>query len=693
MLTKRKGSSIYILLLSTLMVGMSACKMNIEAPSTSGSTSSATSATVAIASSCTDLLKYSTLVACQTTTGANCSSSLEKFTNGSSTTCYTPASGYEVCNVTPPTWEYTAYTVQSLTVDGYLLQRSLLGCSSEICMCPPPPAPTASDPTPLEKIISALPATCTTTNCSPYVYQGAVTISSIPFVLTTNPIASGLPATSSDTHPTFRYSGTAAGLSNFIFKIYLNSSCSGAALGTMTFDAHGAATTTPLTVTGKGMKNFYVSYKDPNLAAYSACIDTQKSYYLVEAPVLAAAPTPAIFPLNEAKTGVPITLDYHATDNTGVTYTCKYDRVVDNSDVVSSDCSTLPGALFSSSGVLTWTPQTSAYGAYEFHVVGTNAAGSYPIQHTAVDVIPSTLVLSGLAHYYDAQFSKVSGGANINPSASWKDLIGVSSVDGTLKNTTGTILSGWTTGGHSVRLNGSPENNPTGDVTLPYPAAGAIHEDYVDLGKTTFLNQSITLDMWINAKARPLTTTSALFYNDDGSGNCTIAPFCGGAGCSSDTSGGCGVLNNYPAYGSKGMIFNYYDPTNADSSFNAYVRDNGAGTSFNVVLDLRKADGSYTTQIVSSSTFNYNTWYHVTAIWNQISLTKTLYVNGVSQGNVAEAAHTDPLLGIQRQMFLGVDTDASSNRFNGEIANFRIYDGANSTVSSNNYNAEKQQFP
>lgn len=67
-------------------------------------------------------------------------------------------------------------------------------------------------------------------------------------------------------------------------------------------------------------------------------------------------------------------------DNTGMSYTCLFDRVVDGSASSGTACTSLPGlatATFNTStGTLTWTPNNLGWGTYEFEVTGTNAYGS-----------------------------------------------------------------------------------------------------------------------------------------------------------------------------------------------------------------------------------------------------------------------------------------------------------------------------
>ena len=97
---------------------------------------------------CSYYLNYDSLAECQTNSQANCTSEWKTFPTGGVSLCYKPVPGYETCNLTPPTWNwlYTPYSnlwCDTGTVDGSLQKifqhsRSLIGCSSGICLCTVP---------------------------------------------------------------------------------------------------------------------------------------------------------------------------------------------------------------------------------------------------------------------------------------------------------------------------------------------------------------------------------------------------------------------------------------------------------------------------------------------------------------------------------------------------------------------------
>ena len=98
-------------------------------------------------------------------------------------------------------------------------------------------------------------------------------------------------------------------------------------------------------------------------------------------PVLTAFAN-RVFPSTAISQGVAMAaMDFNNTvtgNDVNMTYTCVYDQVVDGAVAAGTACTSLPGtATFNTStGVFNWTPNTSAWGAYEFKVTGTNIAGS-----------------------------------------------------------------------------------------------------------------------------------------------------------------------------------------------------------------------------------------------------------------------------------------------------------------------------
>jgi len=91
-----------------------------------------------------------------------------------------------------------------------------------------------------------------------------------------------------------------------------------------------------------------------------------------------------VFPLNNAIQGTNVSYDVNNVaggapgNDTGMTYACTFDNVVDGAVIGGADCSTLPGfiSFSTSTGVLSWTPNSSADGPYEIKFSGTSAWGT-----------------------------------------------------------------------------------------------------------------------------------------------------------------------------------------------------------------------------------------------------------------------------------------------------------------------------
>ena len=400
----------YGILLTSLVLSLSACN-KIEAPAVTANNYTTTS-TATTSASCTDLSEYSTLVACQTVTGANCTSGLTTFSNGASATCYTPVAGYEACKTTTPTWQYTVYTVQSLTASGYLLNRSLLGCSSDVCVCPPF-TPTLLQPSPLTLLLPfvSLPNPCTTTSCGSYLYQGGLSIANIPFTLT-NPVVT-TPAISADISPTISVGPNVTGLNGFRLTIYSDSACVTSLNSALV--SNGAASVN-MTVTGGGTKNFYATLTDPTTGLITACADTGLSYFQTTTPAL-LHPTTVIVPSSTNLSGSTINLNFgNFVSSVGMTYSCNVDNIIDGISegaAVGATIGSVAGAsqFYTDTGLLSWTPSSTAQGAFEFCTTGTNLSGNSPVVCTAV-----YLINAGTFTLTDSLAATVSGNSAVtNP--------------------------------------------------------------------------------------------------------------------------------------------------------------------------------------------------------------------------------------------------------------------------------------
>lgn len=112
----------------------------------------------------------------------------------------------------------------------------------------------------------------------------------------------------------------------------------------------------------------------------------------------------------------------------------------------------------------------------------------------------------------------------------------------------------------------------------------------------------------------------------------------------------------------------------------AYIDVSGTGAGDNYVL--------------STNVLDVNVWYSITGVYNGISL-KT-YVNGIDRsgtlvGSIPSSLYTGT--SGAPTIYVGLDTGAISNCFNGSISCVRIYNRAlSATEILQNYNATKTRF-
>ncbi|MGK5082605.1 LamG-like jellyroll fold domain-containing protein [Bdellovibrionota bacterium FG-1] len=108
------------------------------------------------------------------------------------------------------------------------------------------------------------------------------------------------------------------------------------------------------------------------------------SGYGMVAPVLGSSITaPTLAAAYSVQQAESVSIDYFdirtgtPSDN-GMGYGCVYDQLIDGAVLLGTQCANLPGAVdFNTvTGILNWTPNASAFGAYEIKVTGTNVAGN-----------------------------------------------------------------------------------------------------------------------------------------------------------------------------------------------------------------------------------------------------------------------------------------------------------------------------
>ncbi|NCN39999.1 hypothetical protein GW916_01990 [bacterium] len=208
--------------------------------------------------------------------------------------------------------------------------------------------------------------------------------------------------------------------------------------------------------------------------------------------------------INNERSGTP-------TD-TGMSYTCVFDRQADGSVSGSDACTSLPGtaSFNTSTGVLQWTPNSSAFGSYELKFSGTNVVGSAN-EIVVVDMKPA-MEQTNLFRYFDAQFATTSGGPGLNSpfASSWTDLVvTLGSVVGTLQNFGSIVSSGWA---------GSVSVSTATETQSPYRLVLDGTNDRVSFGTSMNSLTSFTMDTWL-LPLSSTTTNSTVLGNLDSSSN------------------------------------------------------------------------------------------------------------------------------------------------------------------------------
>ncbi|MBI3556830.1 MAG: hypothetical protein HY074_11250 [Deltaproteobacteria bacterium] len=179
--------------------------------------------------------------------------------------------------------------------------------------------------------------------------------------------------------------------------------------------------------------------------------------------------TDHVFPNTAVTQGTPLTLWFQNTavgvDPSPVTYTCSFDQIPDGAMVNASDCSQLPGTVsFSSSvGILTWTPNQFAIGAYEILATAVNGNSS-AAQIVTVDVRQPYAQTNLLADL-DANFGNIRGVA-FNPQAKWRDLTN-NGFDGVLTGMLATLTSGFSGAPYSIAYDGALGRVDFGATLIP----------------------------------------------------------------------------------------------------------------------------------------------------------------------------------------------------------------------------------
>jgi hypothetical protein len=181
--------------------------------------------------------------------------------------------------------------------------------------------------------------------------------------------------------------------------------------------------------------------------------------------------------------------------DTNMTYSCVYDKTLNNSVSGGTSCTTLPGgATFNtSSGAFSWSPDYTAWGSYELKITGTNLAGS-SVAYVQVNVkqpYPTTglkVDLQGdFANYY------TSWGLNSPATTTWTNLNLLSPLlDAAASGFGWTTTSGWA---------------GSGLKTDPYRLMFDGNATYLDLN-TQLSSNDILLSTWIKPSLPTTVDTS-----------------------------------------------------------------------------------------------------------------------------------------------------------------------------------------
>jgi hypothetical protein len=678
-----KNTGIRSLLLGLLAVtlpALNACKITAEneSPATTSSSGGTNSSTVYDCTNYQTTAEYNDLTSCKLTTNSNCYGRTVSFPNGMNTTCFTPPTGWAQCvdqtTLLPKnfSWIYTKPTLVSTYYDPspgvmrYFVRKSLIGCENATCLCNTP----AVDPvTQINETVTTGVnlSTCTTTDCGDYIYNGSIDVGfmnaagtqsvdiSSAFTLTVpgSQTIDGQLASLSKT-PTISVAGGPPG---FSMKVYSDSTC-GTQLGSaVTIDNAGVGTVSNITVSSSfGRKDFYVKFSSSTATGISfPCMNTGK-YYLLASVADIIQPANRVFPTTMLKTGTAMSILFKSKDSVGISYACKFDRVVDGTASAGTNCATGLASLaatgttpsFSTtSGELKWTPSNAAFGPFEFCVTATQVMdNSTSVKCSVVQVVSNQLVMSNLTKYFDAQFASKSG----------------KSAFGQLSNSY-TVAA---TDGDRSKWNDIMSGNE-GTFTC---AAG----DYVTnvngwYSASTIFPDALLFNVDINKSS--YATLSTALTNTNGSFMIDGWFYAKGPG-------------HDPSNQKLGFIFDYYS-TAAGSKFISLLTKEEDSTHFKLNV---YTNPNNTSMESGNESLEYAKWYHFALIYRTNSTKYTLYVNGVVylQGTV-----NTPIPIESRKLIAGSHQE-SYHYFNGGIANIRFYDSGNTSFPKLNYCAEKVRF-
>jgi hypothetical protein len=256
------------------------------------------------------------------------------------------------------------------------------------------------------------------------------------------------------------------------------------------------------TISSSGLAS-WLSNGATSVSANIAGISGSANYTSVTPPVLTSISN-QVFPSSNLTQGVNFSFDFNNVsgglpgNDTNMTYSCTFDKVVDGSVGAGAPCSSLPGTFsLNATGIFSWTPN-NAFGPYEIQITGTLDSTVSSTEIFVADVRQG-YVLSNLRGDYQAQFANLTT-PYTSPSFYWRDLT-ANNFDGTSSSS---LNATWTGGG-------------TGASPYALLFNGAALMDY---GASIMAAQTkIMFSMWLNPVSAASTDQVILGDNTDGIGN------------------------------------------------------------------------------------------------------------------------------------------------------------------------------
>lgn len=345
---------------------------------------------------------------------------------------------------------------------------------------------------------------------------------------------------------------------------------------------------------GSGSKidgNFRPGYQesDQNSETPTPTAETPTTPTPTAAPTLTTL-TSKKFPASYLDQGVALSLDVNDTANSGEAasgYTCYFDKIVDAAVVASAACSSLPGSVDTSTlattGTLVWTPDATAFGAFEIKFTGTNTLGSDD-EFVTVHV-RQPFSTTSLAAYWDVQFATgTTTGNNSASTAQIQDLVNLTTNSGDLTNFD-FLTNGW---------NGDGGRSITAAADGPFRLTFDGVDDFVDFTAEQNALTDMTIETWVRPTA--VATLGAVI-----AGN-----------------------------------------RDAPNDFGMQIRQSTANAG---KIELVVGNGTLICE--STQTLSDNLWYHIAGVFDGTADSATLYINGtqectaVNGGQILEGSTID----------------------------------------------------